>query len=74
VGITGSIFKGKYMKVNFKGKDIADCTKEELIECIEIMVRHDNIQVESIEDEQRLEIARLREIVNGVTSAIGGSK
>jgi hypothetical protein len=62
------------MKVNFKGKDIADCTKEELIECIEIMVRHDNIQVESIEDEQRLEIARLREIVNGVTSAIGGSK
>jgi hypothetical protein len=62
------------MKVNFKGKDIADCTKEELIECIEIMVRHDNIQVESIEDEQRLEIARLRKIVNGVTSAIGGTK
>ena len=62
------------MKVNFKGKDIADCTKEELIECIEIMVKHDNVQVVSQEDEYREEIIRLREIVNGVTSAIGGSK
>lgn len=68
------MFKEKQLKVNFKGKDIADCTKEELIECIEIMVKHDNIQVVSQEDEYREEIIRLKKIVNGVSNAIGGSK
>lgn len=59
------------MKINYKGKDLENCTKEELIEAIEIIVRRDNIVAVTQEDEYRIEVARLKNILNGVTSAIG---
>ena len=62
------------MVIYYGGKTIQECTKEELIDCIEIMVKRDNVQIDSQENEYRDEILRLSKIVSGIKNVMEGAK
>jgi hypothetical protein len=54
----------KEYKLTFRGRDIVDCTKEELIECINDITKNDHIYREVIIDSRVNELEKELSIKN----------